>query len=389
MPRKALILSILLSVTARAAEYRVVESFEISKGPACMPALTRAPNGDLLVAFSTEWEPFPWGGVLKLIRSSDEGRTWSEPVVLWDDEDPRVTIQVSNGLQTLSNGDVLLPVTYCLVPKHKKIPEKPRHSLDVYNMNDPGYRREVRLLRSGDSGKTWTIDNPDLAKPWWRFGRLLELKDGRLIMPGRGWYIESRDFGKTWGPRIDLKPKVECEMNLVEASDGRLFTMLRGKRGYQSLGRLFRSCVSHDEGKTWSDWYPIGVQGKMPDLLVEPRGRILMGVGCEGLEDGGEMAWYPDRNSFATLFLSVDHGRTWVRDLQFAQVEKGSSIVPADSPVMCPLEDGSILVVIQGKDRKWHRPVNEEPRKDKPLIGNIIESVDVPYRFPSRSSSGQ
>lgn len=139
---------------AHAAEYRVVKSFEIIDGPARMPALTRAPDGDLLVAFSTEWEPFPWGGELRLIRSSDEGRTWSEPVVLWDDDDPRVTIQVANGLQTLSNGDVLLPVTYCLVPRHEKIPENPRSWGNVYNMSDPGYQREVRLLRSRDSGRT-------------------------------------------------------------------------------------------------------------------------------------------------------------------------------------------------------------------------------------------
>lgn len=371
-----------------AAEFRVVESFTVTPAPACMPALTRAPNGDLLVAFSTEWEPFPWGGILKLVRSTDEGRTWSEPVVLWQDEDPRVTIQVSNGLQTLSNGEVLLPVTYCLVPKHERIPESPQRWGDVYNPSDPGYRREVRLLRSRDSGRTWTVEDPKLDKPWWRFGRLLETKDGRLIMPGSGFYIESRDFGKTWGPKIDLHPAYRSETNIVEAADGRLFSILRQKGEYLGIVRHFASNISRDGGKTWGDWHWTGVQGKMPDLLVRPSGRILMSVGLEGLEDGIEVAMYPDRHSFATLFISIDHGQSWLRDVEFAQVDKGSAIVPADSPVMCPLRNGQILVVIQGFDRHFERRIDGGPDLGKPLIANIIEPVDPRFRFSDEKRTG-
>lgn len=41
------------TTTLVASEYRAVRSFHIADGPACMPAATRAPNGDVLVAFST------------------------------------------------------------------------------------------------------------------------------------------------------------------------------------------------------------------------------------------------------------------------------------------------------------------------------------------------
>jgi hypothetical protein len=121
----------------RAAEYRVVRSEQIAVEPACMPALTRAENGDLLVAFSTEWEPFPWGGVLKLITSRDNGLSWSAPIVLWKDEDPRVTIQVSNGMQTLSNGEVLLPVTYCIVPKREGVSSEEKRPSVIYDWKAP------------------------------------------------------------------------------------------------------------------------------------------------------------------------------------------------------------------------------------------------------------
>jgi len=365
--------------TVHASEYRVVETFEVARAPACMPALTRAANGDLLVAFSTEWEPFPWGGILKLTRSTDEGRTWSDPVVVWQDEDPRVTIQVSNGLQTLSNGDVLLPVTYCLVPKHEKVPADPKRWSEVYNMNDPGYRREVRLLRSRDSGHTWTVEDPKLDKPWWRFGRLLELKDGRLIMPATAGYVESRDFGKTWGPKISLGLPWASETNIVQAGDGRLFSFMRQRGEHRGIARHFISNESVDGGKNWGGWHWTGVQGKMPDFLVTPHGWILLAVGGEGLEDGSEIAWYPERRSFATLFISIDEGRSWLRDVSFAQVDKAGSVVPADSPVMCPLKNGRVLVIIQAIDRQHRRDING-PETAKSLIGNIIEPRDARFR---------
>ena len=356
-------------------EYRVVEAFRIADAPACMPAVTRAPNGDILVAFSTVWEPFPWGGILKLTVSKDNGKTWSEPRVLWKPEDRRVTIQVSNGLQTLSNGDVLLPVTYCLVPKHKNAPAKGRWN-EIYNMKDPGYRREVRFLRSSDSGATWTIKDPQLEKPWWRFGRLLETKtdgklDGRLILPGRGWYIESRDFGKTWGSKISLGTPFCQETNIVQAADGSLFSIMR-QGGELGPRRYFGTNFSHDGGKTWSKWRWSGVQGKMPDFLVLPKGRILMAVGMEGLTDGSEAWQLPDRHSFATLFISDDNGRSWTRDLAFAQVVPRGGIPACDGPGMCLLDDGRILVVIQGKDRRVKTQA-EETGGGGVVIGNIIE----------------
>ena len=362
-------------IAVQGAEYRVLESFHVADAPACMPALTRAPNGDLLVAFGTVWEPFPWGGICKLTISKDNGKTWSTPKILWKDHDPRVTIQVANGLQTLSNGEVLLPVTYCLVPKHKNLPPGEKRWSKIYNMGDPGYRREVRLLRSGDSGLTWTIEDPKLTTPWWRFGRLLELKDGRLIMPGRGWYIESRDFGKTWGPQISLGTEFDSETNIVRAADGSLLSILRynGKRG--PIRRHFGTNASRDGGKSWGKSRWSGVQGKMPDLLVRPNGRILMAVGMEGLTDGGEARKRPDRNSFCTLFVSVDHGQSWVRDVAFAQVEPGSPVVPGDSPVMWPLDKNHILVVIQAKDRTKRGGHVDGSNAGMSLIGNVIEVI--------------
>src|SRR5262245_56674075 len=72
--------------------YRVASNTRVAVPPACMPAITRTAVGELICAFSTCWEPFPRGGELRLVRSRDEGRTWSHPEVVWRSPDPRVSI---------------------------------------------------------------------------------------------------------------------------------------------------------------------------------------------------------------------------------------------------------------------------------------------------------
>jgi hypothetical protein len=351
----------------------VVGSARVADEPACMPALTRAPNGDLLVAFSTEWEPFPWGGILKLVRSRDGGRTWTSPTILWQDKDPRVTIQVANGMLTLRNGDVLLPVTYCLVPKREGVGPEEKRPTRIYDATAPGYRREVRLLRSKDSGKTWTTEDPKLEKPWSRIGRLLETRDGRLIMPGDAWYIESRDHGKTWGSKVVVGPAPFNETSIVEAADGTLFSIMRQDGNMGGPRRMFGTSFSRDGGKTWGAWRWANVQGKMPDLWVLPRGRILFAVGAEGLTDGGQVMTTPDRTSFCTLFVSDDHGQSWKRDVAFEPLLPSSAVVPGDSPVMWLLEGGRVLVVMQGIDRAKRGDPLLGYGVGMSLIANILE----------------
>src|SRR5262249_26611522 len=143
-----------------------------------------------------------------------------------------------NGMQTLTNGDVLLPVTYCIVPKREGVGPEEKRPSRIFDWQVPGYRREVRLLRSKDSGRSWTIEDPKLQKPWWRFGRLVETRDGRLIMPGEAWYLESRDFGKTWGAKVAVGPSTFNETNIVQASDGTLFSLMRQDGGL-GVRRMF------------------------------------------------------------------------------------------------------------------------------------------------------
>ena len=78
--------------------------------------------------------------------------------------------------------------------------------------------------------------------------------------------------------------------------------------------------------------------------------------------------------SFVTLFYSDDHGQTWNRDIAMKQVVPGSSIVPCDSPLLIPLDNDRILVIIQAIDRSYTGPLAGYSA-GLSLIGNIIEPV--------------
>ena len=98
-----------------------------------------------------------------------------------------------------------------------------------------------------------------------------------------------------------------------------------------------------------------------------------MAVGAEGLSDGGEVFSRTERDSFVTLFISDDHGKTWQRDVELTRADRDSQIIPADSPVLCALEDGKILVVMQAIDRSKADDPLIGFSAGMSLIGNIIE----------------
>lgn len=363
---------------ARQTQYRVERSFAVAAEPACMPAMTRAVNGDIVVVFSTEWEPFPWGGHLKQVVSSDRGETWTPPRVILKDEDPRVSYQAANGLQVLRNAELLLPVTLALIPKRDGASAEKNEPNGTYDLEHPGMRREVRLLRSSDHGQNWKVEVPPaLPNPWWRFGRLLECSDGRLILPGRGWYLESTDNGKTWSDKISLNTWFWRETSIVETKPGTLLAILLNKD--REPMRVFGTTRSTDGGRTWDGkWRFTSVRGKMPDILVLPDGRLLMAVGAEGLTDGSQL--FTERNmprrSFVTLFISDDGGGTWKRDVAIEPADNHTSIVPADSPVMCALENGRVLVVAQGIDRNQKDDPWMGHHAGMSLVGNVLAPVE-------------
>jgi len=383
-----MVMGVLTCSSGTAAEYRIVKAFPIAVEPACAPAMTRNAAGQILIAFGTQWESFPPGGVVKLISSSDNGQHWSEPRVIAQDVDPAVSLNTNNGLQALSDGQILLPIQFHRVPRRPGAARDEQEPAKLYAHDSPEVVNEIRILRSTDHGESWTMEHPEIPANTIRFGRLVEMRDGRLLMPVYGatkgrWcsgYHESRDFGKTWGPKIDTAPKAPSgfdELSVIQTAGGGLLAIMRQDEKDGNMGRPRRTFGTAwaPDGRHWNNWGWTDVRGKMPDLLLLPSGRLLMAVGAEGLSDGSEVFTRKGRDSFVTLFLSDDEGKTWQRDIEMARADRGSQIIPADSPVICPLEDGKILVVMQAIDRSKSTDPLVGFSAGMSLIGNIIEPV--------------
>lgn len=167
-----------------------------------------------------------------LLRSTDNGKTWSEPI--WIDG-PGSHYERNHGHPIqLADGGILWP-TYCAGNKS--------------GARDPLFGA---IHRSDDSGKTWRVISEihrkdpknNLDEP-----ALAQLKDGRLILVTRldGGVLYSEDKGRTWtepGYRVTTLPGKFKAPQMFVLKDGTVVVLA-------TVGTL-RAWISTDNGKTWS-----------------------------------------------------------------------------------------------------------------------------------------
>ncbi|MFW6059228.1 MAG: exo-alpha-sialidase, partial [Phycisphaeraceae bacterium] len=290
------------------------------------PTVARRRDGELLVACSGNRQAHvcPFGKV-ELIRSRDDGKTWSEPVLLadgpLDDRDA--------GVIETSKGTILVNWFTSLAWLRKVLPLIERGERDApenverwYQIRDgldeQTMRRELGgwMLRSEDGGKTWsarinTVANSPHGPTELSDGRLLYVgalvdetgqgaESGSPFAAGRLSVSESRDDGRTWTWLADLPGAPEgsryVEPYAVEAADGRIVAQIRyhGPEHRETL-----QCESLDGGWTWSEPRSIGVAGFPSHLLRLRDDRLLMTYGHR-YEPWGNQAR-----------VSEDHGQTW------------------------------------------------------------------------------
>src|SRR5947209_3217217 len=222
----AFALSLLLA-SAASAQHQIVCSGEAAGGYAAFPDVCRLKNGDLFCVFysgyghvSTPDARWPKGGRFMAVRSSDNGRIWSRPVVAidtdLDDRDPSVAC--------LRDGTLL--VNWFTLQQNQLA---------------------VLLARSTDQGKTWStpvklrLDSPyafACSSP------VRELPDGSLILGlyhedgtknlAFGATVKSHDGGKSWKDLAYIGEKagvpLDAETDVVPLKEGRLLAALRSSR---------------------------------------------------------------------------------------------------------------------------------------------------------------
>ena len=312
-------LVVLLAVTtAAAAQHQIVCSGKAAGGYAAFPDVCRLRNGDLFCVFYSGYghvsppnAAWPKGGRILAVRSSDNGQSWSRPVVVidtaQDDRDPSVAC--------LHDGTLLLN---WFTPRPD---QRGKH------------RVVVLLARSTDQGKTWSKPvKLELHSPY-SFAcssPVRELPDGSLILGlyhedskkdlAFGATVKSFDGGKTWKDLTLIGEKagtyLDAETDVVPLKGGKLLAALR------SSTVDMHYAVSDDQGKTWGPVRSFGFKGHCPYLLRHRSGIILLA----------------HRLPATSLHWTNDEGKTWHGPVRINSV--GGAY-----PSMVELADGHVYCV--------------------------------------------
>lgn len=308
---------------------------------------------------------------LLLKRSEDNGATWSDAQLVWDDGrstcgNPCVVVDRDTRrvwlLATRNGGDV---------PESRI---KAGHGVDS---------RRVFVTYSDDDGRTWvemreiTRDVKPREWSWYATGPGAGIQiehgqhRGRLVIPcdhkvptAEGTHylshvIYSDDHGQTWrlgGSAPDEKVN-ECEV--VELTGGRL---LLNMRSYDRMQKVRQQCVSDDGGVSWRD------QRHAP-ALIDPicqasiRRYRWPHEGAPGVVLFSNAASTGKRERL-TIRASYDDGATWpdARLLHAGGSAYSCLCVLSGGSVGCLYEkDGYRTIALARFDLEWLQKTEEEP----------------------------
>ena len=317
-------------------------------------------NGELLVVSSGMREehvcPF---GTVDLIRSHDDGETWTWHQTLLDgpidDRDSGVCVTAKGTILVTTFTSLAYEGTLKRVEAAEAAgsPIWPKERLlkwqGVHNRISAEQRQNELgcwMIRSTEGGVTWSQRYSSIVNS--PHGPA-QLSDGRLLYAGKKLWdggqngvCQSTDDGQTWQWLADIPTRDGDseqdyhELHQVEAANGDIIVQIRNHNKANDNENL--QCESSDGGKTWSKPHTIGVWG-IPSFLMRLKDdRLLMTYGHRRQPLGVQAR------------LSEDNGKTWGEPI----VLYGDGISgDLGYPSTVQLADGSLLTVwyeaIQGK----------------------------------------
>lgn len=313
-------------------KYQIISKGGEAGAYQAFPDAYKLKNGDILAVFyggsghiTYPDKSYPNAGRICLVRSKDEGKTWSKPVVIYDDiydnRDPHIS--------QLNDGTVLVS----FFSLHLKSDPKSRSGIGV------------QFIQSADNGQTWSSRARQVSpvgQDWYCSAPIREMVDGSLIFPvykqvrgsehAWGGVFISYDRGKSWSDPINIGKEANlflaAETDVVRLKDGRLFAALRGQKATP-----MHYGISHDVGKTWSSVKSIGFLAHSPHLTRLTTGEILMTY--RGVENTETFDW---DHAYTAMRISYNEGKTW----QGPYKMDGSR---GAYPSTVELSDGNILLV--------------------------------------------
>ena len=312
------------------------EPLVISKGKEsytyqAFPDACRLKNGDIFAVFyagyghvSLAADDYPRGGRICMVRSSDEGKTWSEPQVLFDGPDDERDPHIAQ----LDDGTLVCTFFAWKLKAGEHLAKSSDFSWKAF----PKISQLVgsSMVKSHDNGKTWDTTSAPIAPAWVCSAPVRQLDDGTCVLGlyrskpksdmSYGGVIRSRDRCQTWETPAEIDPDsgvdLDAETDVIKLKDGRLFAALRSSKADMCFS------TSDDEGKTWSKIQDIGFKGHCPHLNRLSTGEIILS----------------HRVPNTSIHISRDETKTWQGPYEI------DSCIGA-YPATVELKDHTVLIV--------------------------------------------
>jgi sialidase-1 len=209
-------------------------------------SLERLPNGEIALFYLRKNSPVDLRPVVRF--SSDEAKTWSEPVEIIPDNEVGYYVVNNDRVVRLSTGRLVVPAA---------------HHVDNTPTKYSAYAEAVCFL-SDDRGRTWRRGSRTKTSRDVRTGLqepgVVELSDGRLLMccrtdEGRQYFAWSSDHGETWSdpqPGTLPSPLAPASIERIPGSDALLAIWNNNStRGYHRTP--LTAAISRDDGQSWQN----------------------------------------------------------------------------------------------------------------------------------------
>ncbi|HEY9189191.1 MAG TPA: sialidase family protein [Bacteroidota bacterium] len=365
-------------------KYRIIKHFVAyeEKGMYCAwPNIIQANNGDILVVFCRAEEHHTPTGEILLIKSTDKGKTWSKPEIIFntplDDRHPSI-MKLLDGRIVGFFGSSFHP-TKLFEEDFVKIKAYTNEQLikwAEYTKSEE-YQKAKELAGSHlkistDNGKSWSdsIRSPET------FRAGFELEDGTIIIAGYSknniiTIHKTNGKNKIWNWETDsiqfpnFKNLAFSEPTICKLSNGRIIMIVRttaiNPYNNQDHKNLLWETYSDDNGKTWVEPYPIPIWGFPAHILQLKDGRVLISYGYR-------------RKPFGQRACISDDGITWKHENEIIIRDDGPN-GDLGYPVSIEIEPNKILTVYyqpnvpRGTFQKMDPP---NPNRKKPgILGTI------------------